>query len=301
MAVKVTETAKDKQIRLASDKKLSDLRSFITSENSDVYSSSKELLEFSKRMRKVSMFDLARELVDAVIEISKLENVEIDSLRVITPASSKVLTKIIKLKEELSVLDKIDGSKLSIGQKDKFKKLWAEVKDLNNKFEIELRTMYDSMEALLNSLLLSTDIVYGYSESLTLCYQHNILTTSQYNIIKMLGRVRNLFMHNSSSYLMLKNVTVDQLYLFKAVILEARTAIFKLMLEHSDKMYTFGGYLKAVTLMEEGESLSKEIIDMCHTLYAEMVVNDTLKGITLVRELYSVDELENGYIKNVYS
>lgn len=295
MAIVVSETAKAKQIRLANEKKLSDLRSLISSENSDVTSISKELMSYSTDIRRASVFDLTLQLVESIVAVGA-ENLE--SIKVVTPESSKLLTKIITLKEEIQALRDANGGTIKKNSKDgnKYIKIWNEVKILNGKFESELRAQYDFTEALLNGLLLSTDIIHGYSESLTMCYDNNLVTKTQYNILRLLGYVRNLFMHNTSSYFMIRNLTIAQLYLFKAIILEARTVMHNLLIRHSLRMSALGAYIQAKNKLQNNETLTQEHIDMCHTLYAEMVLDDLMNKITYIKELYTKDELEKGYI-----
>jgi hypothetical protein len=293
-SIRVVETVKDKQERLGKEKKLSDLRNFLSSESSDVYSKSKELLMYSKKMRRVTMTDVALELINGIAYAGE-DNLE--SIKSGTPMVSKNLTTIIKLKEEIEDIKIKDGGSKKPSNFKKVELLWGNCKIFSDRFELSLRAMFDTAEALLNILLLSTDIIYSYSEALDLCYENKLVTKQQYNLLRMLGHIRNLFIHNSRSYIMLKHIPIDTLYMSKACVLESNTVIFKLVVNHKAKLCAFGAYLQAINKLEKGDALKQSEIDMCHRLYSEMVITDAVKGIVCVKELYSEDELENGYIK----
>lgn len=292
--IRVKETSSDRKKRMDSEKKLSDLRLFISSENSDLYSKSKELFAFSEEIRRLSVFDLALQIVNGIATVGE-DNT--DYLSGPTPDASKHLTKIIALKEEII---SITGGKNIVEPRvgEKVAKLWNETKATLDKFEISLRAMFDSVEALLNSLLLNTEIITSYSESLELCYQHNLLTKSQYNVFKMLGHTRNLFVHNSTTFILLNRIDVEHLYLFKACILEARSAIIKAAVRNKIRMFAFGAYIQAMSKMSSGKILTKDEVDICHVWYSKMVVFDVLNKITHTKELYTANELINGYIKD---
>lgn len=292
--LRVIESAKDRKVRLANEKKLSDLRLFVSSENSDLYSKSKELFIFSEEIRRLSVFDLALQIVNGIAEVGENNT---DYLVGPTPDASKYLTKIITLKEEIISLTN-GSNNVDLRTKEKVSKVWSEAKATLDKFEILLRAMFDSVEALLNSLLLNTEIISSYSESLEICYQHNLLTKSQFNVFKMLGHIRNLFVHNSTTFVLLKRIDVEHLYLFKACILEARTAIIKSAIRNKTRMFAFGAYIQAKNKIKNGKILTKNEIDVCHVWYSRMVIDDLLNKVTHIKELYCKDELENDYIKN---
>ena len=289
--IKKVESAKVKAERVKNEKILSSYREMFRSDERSIKSMSYELLNFSKDTRRITMFDLSTQLIET---LRIMDGKNLDQLRTNTPQASKDLTEIIKLRNEAN---KYKDNKHQI---EKYKSIWTKVKEHNNKFEISLRELFDSVEALLNALLLSTDIVYNFSKALDLCLEYNMVKSNEATAIKVLGHIRNLFTHNSSSYFLIRNIDEEKLLFFKACVLEVKDIMFNLLLKHRTKMATFGGYIKLKTLEKEGKDVPNELVLAIHEMYELMLVDDTCNNVTLVKEIFKQDEVKFKYITKIH-
>lgn len=285
--IAVKEKAKEKQIRLESEKMLKTYKGALRDPNTDISELRNNMITIGNDIKKKRIREVVRHLLLPLT----IDDRNLDTLTVPTPSPVKLLTE---LNKKVSVVNKylianvkdrsaINGDSVMFTKEvkeiiaNRFPNYIKEATTIMDSFEIELRLMFDSTESLLNALAFNFDENISFNNLIYKLLNGNVITKVEYNILKLFNSLRNVLAHNLSTEVIMTIANANNIMLYKAILLETRDLIVTTSTRNTYRLMCYEGRCR----IDNSENITDDFMDAYRALVADTKRFEEESNITL--------------------